>query len=84
MTVFPLMARLVELQVLLWTTVAVICPLGGMGVCGGVTEDCHRQLSESLREGDRRQETGFSVEVLRTVFAATGQNGSIEGFPTNP
>jgi polar amino acid transport system substrate-binding protein len=74
------MTRLIGVRRLLCTTIAVVCAL-----CGRVS------LAEPLRLvadfappfedlGDEKA-PGFSVEVLRQVFAAMGQDASFEAFP---
>jgi polar amino acid transport system substrate-binding protein len=75
------MARLIGFQGLLCTTIAVVCALSARALPAEplrLVTDVSLGPYEHL---DDNKAPGFSVEVLRQVFADMGQDASFEAFP---
>lgn len=78
----PAMARLIGLQVLLCATIAVVCAFSG----DASAAEPLRLVTERLlpfEDLDNDKAPGFSVEVLRQVFAALGTDVTFQASPFN-
>jgi len=77
----PSRARQIGVRVLLCAT--VVCALSGRAWAAEplrVVTDDYLGPSENVIDDDK---PGFSIEVIRAVFAAMGRDVSFEGVPTN-
>src|ERR1700743_2149697 len=76
----PTMARLTGFRGFLYAAIAVVWALGGRAS----PAEPLRLVTDRLppfEDLDNDKAPGFSVEVLRRVFAAMGQDASFENFP---
>jgi polar amino acid transport system substrate-binding protein len=74
------MGRLIGFRGLLGTIIAVVCSLGGRASPAESLRLVADHLPPFEDLGDDKA-PGFSVELLRQVFAAMGQDASFETFP---
>src|ERR1700755_1955114 len=76
----PTMAKLFAFGGFLCATIAIVCALSGRAWPADSLQFVTDRLTP-FEDLDNDKAPGFSVEVLRQVFAAMGQNASIENFP---
>jgi polar amino acid transport system substrate-binding protein len=79
----PVMAILIGLRGLLCTTIAVVWALSGRASPAETLRLVTNLSLGPLENLSDDKAPGFSVEVLRQVFAAMGQDASFEAFPLN-
>ena len=83
MTEVPLVARLIGFRGLLCTTIAAVWVLSGRASSAEplqLVTDTYSGHSENVAED---KVPGLSIELVRQVFAAMGQDVSVEVFPPN-
>jgi polar amino acid transport system substrate-binding protein len=77
------MARMIGFRGFLCTAIAVVCALGGRAAPAESLRLVTGLKEVPFEDLDDNKEPGFSVEVLRQVFASMGQSASFEAFPRN-
>src|ERR1700756_3526522 len=77
----PTMARLFAFRGFLCAAIAIVGMISGRAWPAGSSLQLVTDRLPPFEDLDNDKAPGFSVEVLRKVFAAMGQNVSIERFP---
>jgi polar amino acid transport system substrate-binding protein len=77
------MARVIGFRGFLCTAIAVVCALGGRAAPAESLRLVTGLKEVPFEDLDDNKEPGFSVEVIRQVFASMGQSASFEAFPRN-
>jgi polar amino acid transport system substrate-binding protein len=77
------MTRLIGFRGLLCAAIAVVCVLGARASPAESLRLVTGLKELPFEDLDDNKEPGFSVEILKQVFAAMGQDVSFEAFPRN-
>ena len=77
------MTRRIGFRALLCATIAIVWVLSGRPSPAGSLR-LLADFAPPLEDLSNEEAPGFSVEVLRQVFAAMGQDVSFEAFPNRP